>query len=71
MKYYVAQSANDNVAIASEWEDLVSAKMAYHNLCAAFWNESSVIEGVIGLLDSHLELIPGYKEYIFHPASEE
>ena len=71
MKYYVIKSANRNVSIDSEWSDLNSAKVAYHNACKVFWNASDVINGYVAIIDSQLDTLPGYKEYISHPAPVE
>lgn len=68
MKYYVIKSANGNVSIDSEWSDINSAKVAYHNTCKVFWNASDVIEGFVAIVDSQLDTLQGYKEYISHPA---
>lgn len=67
MKYYVLKSANGNVSIDSEWSDLNSAKVAYHNTCKVFWNASDVIEGFVAIVDSQLDTLQGYKEFISHP----
>ena len=69
MKWYVIKSANGNVEVASEWNNLNSAKVAYHDLCKVFWNSPDVLDGVIAIVDSHLELVEPYKEYIHHEAS--
>ena len=71
MKYYVIKSANGNVSIDSEWSDLTSAKVAYHNTCKVFWNASDVIEGFVAIIDSQLDTVQGYKEFVSHPAPVE
>lgn len=70
MKYYVMKSANGNVSIASEWTDINSAKVAYHDVCKAYWNAPDVIIGYVAILDSSFEVVEGYKECITHPEEE-
>lgn len=67
MKYYVLKSSNGNVVIDSEWDNLNSAKVAYHNTCKVYWNSPDVIIGYVAIANSELTVIPGYKECISHP----
>ena len=72
MKYFVIASANGNLDInsISEWSDLNSAKIAYHNLCKNYWAATDVIVGYVAILDSELSVVNGYRECISHPAPE-
>ena len=70
MKYYVMKSANGNVSIESEWSDINSAKVAYHDVCKAYWNAPDVIIGYVAILSSNFEIAEGYIECITHPAEE-
>ena len=68
-KYYVIQSSNGAVSVVSEWSDLNSAKVAYHDRCKILWNASDVIEGYVEIIYSAgLNGVEGYKETITHPA---
>jgi hypothetical protein len=67
MKYYVIQSSNENVSVVSEWTDLDKAKVAYHDRCKVLWNEQDVITGVVMIIDSALNTVSGYREFISHP----
>lgn len=70
MKYYVIQSSNSNVSIVSEWSDLNSAKVAYHEQCKVLWNAPDVIIGYVAIIDSQLDTV--IKEFISHlPEPEE
>ena len=70
MKYYVIQSANENVSVVSEWTDLNSAIVAYHDRCKILWNAKDVITGVVMLVDSALNTVGGYREFITHEQEE-
>ena len=71
MKYYVIQSSNGTVTVVSEWTDLDSAKVAYHDRCKVFWNAPDVIVGYVAIIDSQLDTVEGYKELISHTEPEE
>lgn len=70
-KYYILQSSNGAVSIVSEWNDLNSAIVAYHDRCKMLWNASDVIEGWVEIVYSMgLDVVGGYKEHIEHPEPE-
>lgn len=70
-KYYIIQSSNGNISIASEWDDLNKAIVAFHQKCATFWNASDVIEGYVQIIYSAgLGIVDGYSEHISHPQAE-
>ena len=70
-KYYLIQSSNGNVTIVSEWNDLNSAIVAYHDRCKVLWNAPDVIEGIVQLIYSaDLAVVTGYTEKISHPQPE-
>lgn len=71
-KYYVIQSSNGNVSIISEWSDLTSAIVAYHDRCKVLWNAKDVIEGIVKLVYSaDLNTVSGYSERITHVVEED
>ena len=74
MKYAIIQCVNGNYSIAAEGiTDLSSAKVSFHNLCAALWNAPDVITGCVMITDENLDVVGGtggYKEFITHPAAE-
>lgn len=70
MKYYVIQSSNGTVSVVSEWSDLNSAIVAYHDRCKILWNAQDVISGVVMLVDSALNTVGGYREFITHTVEE-
>ena len=65
-KYAVCTVTNGNFLIRSEWSDPTAAIKAFHNLAAALWNDASLSEGYISILDSQLDTYQGYKERIAH-----
>lgn len=66
-KYYVLQSSNGTVSIVSEWNDLNSAIVDYHDRCKVLWNAKDVIEGYVEIVYSAgLDVVSGYKETITH-----
>ena len=70
-KYYIIQSSNGNVSIVSEWSDLNSAIVAYHDRCKILWNAPDVIEGIVQIIYSaDLAVVGGYSERISHTAPE-
>jgi hypothetical protein len=70
MKYYVIQSSNGTVSVVSEWSDLNSAIVAYHDRCKILWNAQEVVAGVVMLVDSSLNTVGGYREFITHEQEE-
>lgn len=71
-KYYVIQSSNGSVSIISEWSDLTSAIVAYHDRCKILWNAKDVIEGIVQLVYSaDLNVVNGYSEKITHAVEED
>ena len=70
MKYYVIQSSNGTVSVVSEWSDLNSAIVAYHDRCKALWSAKDVSTAVVMLVDSSLNTVGGYREFITHEQEE-
>ena len=65
-KYAVCTVTNGNFLIRSEWSDPTAAIKAFHTLAAALWNDTSLSEGYIAILDSQLDVFEGRKERITH-----
>lgn len=67
-RYYVITSSNGTVAVDKEYNDLTAAIVGYHGTCAAFWNATDVIEGIVKLVYSaNLAVVDNYTEKITHP----
>lgn len=71
MKYAVITVTDGNFLIRTEWDDLPKAKKAYHSLATALLDTNAGFsKGYIAIMDSNLDIIPGYKEYIEHEPVE-
>lgn len=69
MKYAVIKVVNGNFAISTEHGDNKDgAVVAYHSLCADLWNDASEVTATVSIMDSNLDVVDGYKEYIQHSA---
>lgn len=67
-KYAVIQFINGAFTVKFESSDLDGLKYNYHNWCAALWNDTSAVDGVVKIVDSNLDTVDGYVEFISHPA---
>ena len=69
MTYAIIKVTDGNYAVHAEgFTSLAAAKISYHNLCAALWNEPSVISATVKIVDENLDAAEGYREHITHPA---
>ena len=66
MRYAIITITDGNFLIRSEWGELDGAIKAYHNLASALWNDTGFAEGYIAILDSNLDTVGKYKEFITH-----
>ena len=67
MRYAIITVTDGNFIIRTEWGDLTSAKKDYHNLAKVLLDPNSGFsKGYIAIMDSNLDILPGYKEYIEH-----
>lgn len=71
MKYAIVTVTDGNFLVRSEWSDKDAAKVKYHTLAAALWNDKSFSEGYIAIVDSNLDVVEGYREFIKHPIAPE
>ena len=72
-KYYVMFTSNGSLQLdkVASYDDINKAIVAFHQKCAALWNEPSVIEGIVEIVYSaDLNVVGGYKERIEHPQVE-
>ena len=51
MKYAVAQCANGNFSIVSEWTDRDRAILNFHSACTTLWNAPDVEHAVVAVID--------------------
>ena len=67
MKYAIAKVVNGNFSIHAEgFTNIDSAKVNYHGLCQALWNDEDTVSARVGIVDENLDFIPNYKEFISH-----
>ena len=67
MNYAIIKIINGNYFIHAEGiATLESAKTQFHGLCQTLWNASDVTAACVMIIDSQLDIIEGYKEYIYH-----
>lgn len=64
--YAVIQQINGTYAVKFESDDLDGLKYNYHNWCALLWNDTSAVSGVVKIVDSNLDTVDGYIEFIEH-----
>ena len=66
--YAVIQFINGSFTVKFESENLDSLKYNFHNWCALLWNDNNAVNGVVKIVDSNLDTVEGYIEFIDHPA---
>lgn len=72
MNYSLVQYSDGTFHIISEHgNNLQAAKIAFHNLCAALWNESSVGYAMVKIVDNNWDCVDGHMELITHGVEEE
>ena len=71
MKYYVIYVVNGALQIneITEWGNLNSAKSKFHDVCKVLWAEPTVLTASVRILDSQLDTVEDYKEFITHPVT--
>jgi hypothetical protein len=70
--FAVARCTNGAFKIETEYSDEASARVGYHNLCAALWNEKSMdVNSKVSLLNEDLDSIVNEKIVITQPKPEE
>lgn len=72
MKYAVIKVTDGNYNIHSEGHlTPEAAKVEYHGLCRALWNEPSVLTAYAAVIDEQLDVVDGCKEFIHHEPQPE
>lgn len=67
MKYAIVKVINGNYSIHAEGiTALDSAKVQFHGVCQTLWNASDVITACVMITDENLDVVEGYKEFIYH-----
>ena len=69
MKYAVIQQINGAFEVKFETgENKEQAIINYHQWCAALWNDTDPVDGIVKIVDSNLDVVDGYIEFISHDA---
>lgn len=67
MNFAVIKVVNGTFSIAAEgFTDVNEAKVNYHGLCQSLWNASDVHTACVMIVDENLDIVQGYKEFIYH-----
>ena len=70
--FAVATCTNGAFKIETEHNDEVSARVGYHQLCAALWNEKSMdVNSKVSILNNELDSIVNEKIVITQPEPEQ
>ena len=65
MAYSIIKVVNGNFSVHAEGiADVNVAKVSFHNLCAALWNEPTVSTACVMIADENLDAVQGYKEFV-------
>jgi hypothetical protein len=66
MKYSIIKCINTNYSIHGEYPTINAAKIAFHQFCAALWNDPSTQTAMVKIMDENLNCAEGYMEFIHH-----
>ena len=64
--YAIISCINGNYKIEAEGLSEQSAKVLFHQKCAAFWNAPDVLLGQVCIKNQQLETVGNYSEQIIH-----
>ena len=69
MRYAVIQQVNEAFTVKFETgENKEQAIVNFHQWVAALWNDTAEINAVVKIVDSNLDTVDGYVEFISHGA---
>lgn len=67
MTYAVIKVVNGSFEIDAEgYASVEAAKVRYHGLCQTLWNAPDVLNAYVAIVDTQLDVVENYKEYIHH-----
>lgn len=67
MTYAVIKVVNGSFIIDAEgYTSVEAAKVQYHGLCQTLWNAPDVVTAYVAIVDTQLDIVENYKEYIHH-----
>lgn len=75
MKFYLVtlltNTQGQDGSTLAVYDALDNAKVAYHNILAAFHNASDVLYAVVEILDEYGRIVGGYTETVDHRTNTE
>lgn len=66
MKYAIIKCTDTNFAVHGEYPTIEAAKIAYHQLSAALWNDPGTEKAMVKIVDEQLDNVEEYREFIHH-----
>ena len=67
MEYAVIKVVNGSFVVDAEgYTTVEAAKVNYHGLCQTLWNAPDVVTAYVAIVDTQLDVVENYKEYIHH-----
>lgn len=67
MTYAVIKVVNGSFIVDAEgYATVEAAKVRYHELCQTLWNAPDVVTAYVAIVDTQLDVVENYKEYIHH-----
>lgn len=70
MKYAIIKCTDGNYAVHGEYPTLNAARIAFHQFCAALWNDPGTEKAMIMIADENLDAVEGIKEFIYHETEQ-
>ena len=65
MKYAIVKVTDGNYNIHAEgFTNVNAAKVSYHGLCEALWNDKDTTKACVLIVDENLDKVEDYKETI-------
>lgn len=64
MKYAIIRCTDTNFAVHGEYPTIEAAKIAWHQLSAALWNDPVTTKAMVKIVDEQLDCAEGYREFI-------
>lgn len=64
MKYAIIKCTDTNFAVHGEYPTIEAAKIAFHQLSAALWNDPSTTRAMVKIVDEQLDNVEWYRESI-------
>lgn len=70
MKYAIIRCTDGNYAVHGEYPTIEAAKIAYHQLSAALWNDPKTEKAMVKIVDEQLDNAEGYRDFIHHETEQ-